>query len=358
MILSNGKLLNRYVTLTVAGAMMVVLFIVLALDLVFAFIAETDDLKNSYQFPQALEFMLLTVPRRIYDYLPLAAFIGSLVGLGTLANSSELTVMRSAGVSIARLIWMAMKPALVVVVAGLLIGEYVAPYTEQRAQTQKAVQQGASDNLASSSGVWHREGESYMHFNAVQLDGTLYGVSLFELDVNNRLQSASFARRAVYDSGNWQLLEVSTTSFEGSRTSSRFEQSRDWQTGLTPGVLKVLIVKPEYLSIKGLYTYMNYLRAQALDASEYAMAFWKKVLQPAATAVLVLIAISFIFGPLRSVTMGFRVFCGIIVGLLFKYAQDLLGPASLVFGFNPIIATLTPIIVSAVIGIVLLRRVR
>ncbi len=110
------------------------------------------------------------------------------------------------------------------------------------------------------------------------------------------------------------------------------------------------------LPISGLYTYSTYLLDQGLNASTYLMAFWKKILRPLTTAVMVLVAISFIFGPLRSVTMGFRVFCGIIVGLTFKFAQDLLGPSSLVFGFNPILATLIPLGVFILLGIVLLKR--
>ena len=131
-----------------------------------------------------------------------------------------------------------------------------------------------------------------------------------------------------------------------------------WETELSPSVLSVLIVKPENLSITGLYTYSEYLDDQDLNAAEYRMAFWKKVLQPLSTGVLVLVAISFVFGPLRSVTMGFRVFSGVVVGLLFKYAQDLLGPSSLVFGFNPIYATIIPIGVCLCVGLWLLRRVR
>lgn len=77
---------------------------------------------------------------------------------------------------------------------------------------------------------------------------------------------------------------------------------------------------------------------------------------PLGTAVMVLVAISFIFGPLRSVTMGFRVFTGLLVGLVFKYLQDLLGPMSVVYGFNPMLAVLIPIAISAVAGALLMRR--
>ena len=146
------------------------------------------------------------------------------------------------------------------------------------------------------------------------------------------------------------------TRIEPERTSEIRYDSLEWDIRLNPEVLGVLVVKPETLSIAGLYTYSRYLLNQDLNATPYLMAFWKKVLTPVATAVLVLVAISFIFGPLRSVTMGFRVFTGIIVGLLFKYMQDLLGPSSLVFGFNPIFATLVPILICLVLGVFLLRR--
>jgi len=80
------------------------------------------------------------------------------------------------------------------------------------------------------------------------------------------------------------------------------------------------------------------------------------VLQPVVTAALVLMAISFIFGPLRSVTLGQRVFTGVLVGFTFRIAQDLLGPSSLVFGFSPLFAVLVPTAICALAGFWLLRR--
>ncbi|OZG72510.1 LPS export ABC transporter permease LptG [Hahella sp. CCB-MM4] len=350
--------LDRYIVSTVSSAMLLVLLVVLSLDLVFAFIAEMDELKNNYQVLQAIKYVGITIPRRIYDYLPLAAFIGSLVGLGVLANTSELTVMRAAGISVSRIVWSTMKPALAVVLLSLFIGEFIAPHTERIAQTQRALEQGAAESIASEQGIWHREGNIYMHFNAVEPKGVLHGVSLFEFNSAHELVKSSFAKRALYQGDYWILQDLKETYIKDNETTRMDIVSRRWDTELSPAVLGVLIIKPEYLSIRGLYTYVNYLVAQELNANTYLMAFWKKVLQPVATGVLVLVAISFIFGPLRSVTMGFRVFCGIIVGLLFKYMQDLLGPASLVFGFNPILATLVPIIISGILGVILLKRVK
>jgi lipopolysaccharide export system permease protein len=348
--------IDGYVMRTVGGAMFLVMMVVLSLDLIFGFIAELDDIRNNYQILDALWYVFLTLPRRIYDYLPLGAFMGCLVGLGSMASSSELTVVRAAGVSLKRIVWSAMKPALVIVVMGVLIGEYLAPPAERVAQSYKAVALGAGSNVASASGVWHKEGDSYIHLNAVQPNGVLHGVSRFQFDDDRQLLAASFAERAIYQGDHWLLENVRTTSFEDDRTVRVDDRTLRWETGLSPGVLSVLIVKPENLSMTGLYTYATYLGEQSLNASRYWLAFWKKALMPLGTAVMVLVAISFIFGPLRSVTMGFRVFTGLLVGLLFKYMQDFLGPMSLVYGFNPMLAVLVPIAVSAVAGGILMRR--
>ena len=303
-------------------------------------------------------FVLTTLPRRVYDYLPLAAFIGALIGLGTLANNSELTIIRAVGVSTKRIVWSAMKPAVAVVIVGLVLGEYIAPYTEKIAQSQRSVAQGTDSSLSARRGVWHREGETFMHFNAVEPNGELHGVSLFEYSETGKLVSSRFAKRAIYQRGGWLLEDVSETKISPTQTSVIKSHHLEWETELSPQVLGVLVIKPDNLSISGLYTYSKYLLGQELNATTYLMSFWKKVLRPLTTAALVLVAISFVFGPLRSVTMGFRIFTGIVVGLFFKYMQDLLGPMSLVFGFDPVIATLAPIIVSLFLGAFFLRRAR
>ncbi len=259
--------IDGYVMRTVGGAMFLVMVVVLSLDVIFAFIAELEDTRNEYQTLQALWYVALTLPpRRIYDYLPLGAFMGGcLVGLGSMASSSELTVIRAAGVSLKRIVWSAMKPALIVVLLGVAIGEYVAPTTERIAQSDKAVALGAGGSSMASAegGVWHREGNTFMHLNAVQPNGVLHGgVSLFRFDDARQLQVASFAERAIYQGDYWLLENVTSTRIEPERTVRDVSASLRWETGLSPSVLSVLIVKPENLSMTGLYTYAAYLGEQ------------------------------------------------------------------------------------------------
>jgi lipopolysaccharide export system permease protein len=132
--------------------------------------------------------------------------------------------------------------------------------------------------------------------------------------------------------------------------------SERWDVELNPQLLGTVVLEPDALSVTGLWRYIQYLGEQGLNNGQYWLAFWTKVLQPLVTAALVLLAISFIFGPLRSVTLGQRVFTGVLVGFVFSIAQDLLGPSSLVFGFSPLLAVLIPAAICAVAGMGLLRR--
>ncbi|MBA1376568.1 LPS export ABC transporter permease LptG [Pseudomonas brassicacearum] len=348
--------LDRYIGSSVFMAILAVLGIILGLATLFAFIDEMSDVSDTYTLADVLSYVLLTAPRRLYDMLPMAALIGCLIGLGSLASNSELTIMRAAGVSIGRIVWAVMKPMLVLMLVGVLIGEYVAPATENTAQANRSLAQGGGDAQSAKHGLWHRQGDEFIHINSVQPNGTLYGVTRYRFDDQRHMLSSSFAKRAKFAEDHWQLSDVTTTLFHDKRTEVVAAPTERWDVALSPQLLSTVVMAPESLSITGLWGYIHYLADQGLNNGRYWLAFWVKVLQPLVTAALVLMAISFIFGPLRSVTLGQRVFTGVLVGFTFRIAQDLLGPSSLVFGFSPLFAVLVPAGVCALAGVWLLRR--
>ncbi|MEC8427067.1 MAG: LPS export ABC transporter permease LptG [Pseudomonadota bacterium] len=348
--------LNRYIARTVSAAILMVLLVIVGLDSIAALVDELSQLDGDYDFVEALRYVATTMPSSIYEQLPFSALVGCLIGLGILASSSELVVMRAAGVSIAQITWAVMKPALAFIVVGLLLGEYVTPLTDQIGESRRAIALGDTKALESRHGLWNREGNEYMHFNAVLPNGKLYGVTRYRFDDDGLIESSSFSESAIYQPGYWLEEGGRETVFEnGEMTLHQFAQRR-WNTELSPELLNVLVLSPDALSIADLYSYSNYLNQQGLENAEYRLAFWKKLMQPLATASLVLIAISFVFGPLREVTMGYRIFSGVIVGIVFRTSQDLLGPSSLVFGFPPLLGVSIPLMICFVIGIVLLRR--
>ncbi|HQX90589.1 MAG TPA: LPS export ABC transporter permease LptG [Moraxellaceae bacterium] len=351
--------LSRYVSRTVISAMLLVLFLLLGLDMVFSFIAELEDLSATYRVPQALLYILLTAPRRAYDMLPIAALVGGMAGLGMLATHSELTVMRGAGVSIRRIVWWVLKPSLVLVVAGLLLSQYVVPHSEKMAESRRAIAQGKQVSDNSFRYYWHREGTEIMRVGTVETAGTLRDLAFFRFDAAGQLQSGLKVREAHFDGNGWELRDLVETKLESDGSSTVVHYEREpWSSRLSPDYLRMVTLNPEYLSLTSLYEYAGYLKQQGLGADVYFLEFWKKALAPLATISMVLIACSFIFGPLRSVTMGLRILTGVLAGLLFRYGQDFLGYASLVYDFSPLLAAGLPIGLSLLLGGVAIIRVK
>jgi lipopolysaccharide export system permease protein len=349
--------ITRYVSRTIFTAIALTLFVFLALDFIFGLINQLDSVTGNYTAFEAFKYMLLSMPRRIYDYVPYTCLIGCLAGLGMLASTSELTIIRAAGVSVSRIAWMTVRPALAFIFVAAMIGEFVAPYTEQMADNRRSYLRYNTVKQAPQN-MWNREGNEFMYVNAVMPSGVIYGLTRYTFDDSNRLIEASFSKEAVYEDGAWRESDVSITRVGYEEITNSVQASRVWTSNLTPNLLNILVLAPEDVSVRSLGYYINYLDQQSLNADAYRLAFWQKILQPIATISLVLVAISFIFGPLRSVSMGQRIFTGVVIGIVFVLLQKILGPSSMVFGFPPVIAVLIPIVLCFGLGGYLLRRAK
>ncbi|WP_237054770.1 LPS export ABC transporter permease LptG [Microbulbifer sediminum] len=352
-----GKL-DLYIGRTVAAAIAGVLLVILGLDMIFAYIDELQDIDGNYQPADVVKYLLWTVPDRIYEYLGFAALVGCMIGLGTLAGTSELTVMRAAGVSIGRLAWAVMKPVLILIVLGLVLAEFVIPHTSQTAETRKAVALGEFKRGGLEQGLWMREGGEFVHFNAAMPGGDLYGVTRYRFGSDRDLERVTFSERGHYASEEWELVNNRSTRFTEEQAIAETSEKQVWETDVQPELFSLVVPLPSDLSPRNLWSYGRFLDGKGEDASRYWLEFWKKLLQPLTIASLVMVAISFIFGPLREVTTGLRVFTGVMVGIVFQTLQDMLGPSSLVFGFPPFVAVLVPILLCFGLGVMLLKRAR
>ncbi|MCG8394034.1 MAG: LPS export ABC transporter permease LptG [Pseudomonadales bacterium] len=352
------RLLKRYFWRAVLIPTLAILAIIVGLDCLFGFIYELEFLRGDYQVMQALQFILTTTPRRIHEYLPMAILLGTLIGLGLLANSGELSVIRAAGVSTLRVSWMVLRPVFLLIALSIPLGEYLTPYTEQVAQSNRSMAEGGGEALRSKYGYWHREGAEFIHINAVQPNGVLHGLTRYRFDDNHKLAETQFVERAIYQGDYWSLEGIHGTRLSEQRTETYSKDNANWQTRLTPQLLSIVVLKPDHLAMAKLLEYTRYLKRQGLETADYMLSFWQKLFMPVATVGMVLIAISFVFGPLREVTMGLRLTAGIVAGLIFHYGQQFFGQLSLVFHTEPLAAAAVPPVICLILGIWLLQRVR
>lgn len=347
--------LDRYIARNVLGAILVVQVVLLGLDLVITYINDLGDVEGDYGALEVFLYLVMRLPWRFYQYAPVGVLIGALIGLGGMASSNELTVMRAAGRSLARILWSVMKPVILVIAVVLFIAEFVSPRTEQYASAWRLEQMQGEGAVLTERGGWQREGDSFYRFGAIRVDNVVLDLTRYRFE-GRELREAMSARRAVWRDGGWVLEDVDITRFVDGRTEVIHQATRPWQTELTPAELDRLLRDVETQAPSELWAHARYLQAQGQDATQPLLYFWQKMLMPLTMASLMLVAASFVFGPLRSVAAGTRVFYGVITGLVFKYLQDLLGPASTVFGFSPAWAVLAPTLICAALGFYMLRR--
>jgi len=349
-------LLERYVGAQVVWGITVVLTVLVGLDALSAVIDELQGLRGNYGFYDALFYVATSLPGRVVELAPIAVLVGVLVALGQLASTSELVVIRSSGVSQRGVLKILLKPVLVLAGVLLIVGEFVVPKVEQLGETERALALSDNGNVTGRYGMWYREGQHFIHFNAVQSAGVIYGITLFTFDDAWTLSEEIRARRGTFQDSGWLLEEVERTQINSWGTEASRHTTLLWETDVTPDLLAMESVSPDRASINNLLKYSAYLHQQGLEAADYEVAAWKKITQPLAIMMLVLVATGFIFGPLRDGTLGLRVFIGTLVGLAFKISQDLVISITLVYGITPWLAVLLPLAVGAAAGVYLLKR--
>ena len=352
------RIVARYVTKTTVLAMLGTTLVLSFLQVLFTYLGELGSLKPDYNAWQAFLFVMWDAPRYLYEILPVAALIGSVLGLGALASNSELIVMRSVGISLWRIVGWVMRSALLLIILSFALSEWVIPYTNEKAQSIKTQRSVAS--LGEVKGYWSREGQRFIYIDYANAQGQLRDINVIDFDQNYRLQSFVSAEQGQFvKDGQWTLKESHQVDLlaQGNAIKTDHEQ-QPLGLALQPKYVHMVTLDPEDLSPSQLISFMHYLKEYSQVPKTYELAFWQKVASPFALITLVLIACSFIFGPLRQQSMGFRLVIALFTGLGFFYLQDFLGYASLVYAPSPAWFVLLPILLMFVAGSYLLYRAR
>ena len=349
------KLIDRYIFFRVLGAMLGVLLAITSIDLIGGFVDQIDNLEDRFTLMEALFYSVLKIPGGLKDYLGFSALIGAMIGLGSFSNSGELTVIRAAGYSMARIGWMVMKPAFLLIIFGALIAEFVAPNLEQMADSRKDLLRGSLSTNLEESGLWIYDKGTYVHMDAVYPGGLVYGQTQYTLSEDGDALEVQFSEQVRYGESGWDQSAGVWSQVSENRVEPGEYTYKSWPTELTPELLDASVLDADQMSVRALNEYTDYLGNNTKQSREYQVQFWTKLLQPLSVLALVFVGISFVAGSARQVAVGERIFFGVIVGVCFKVAQDILGPAASVWGFSPLIAVLVPTALIMLLGAVLLR---
>ncbi|MCV9880606.1 LPS export ABC transporter permease LptG [Brenneria izbisi] len=350
--------LDRYIGKTIFNTIMMTLFMLVSLSGIIKFVDQLRKVgQGDYSALGAGLYTLLSVPKDIEIFFPMAALLGALLGLGTLATRSELVVMQASGFTRLQIAAAVMKTAIPLVLLTMAIGEWISPQGEQMARNYRSQMISGGSMISTQGGLWAKDGNNFIYIERVTDDNELSGVNIYHFDDQNKLLSVRYAASATFDNGVWKLSQIDESDLsDGKQIGGSQTLSGEWKTNLTPDKLGVVALEPDSLSIRGLYDYANYLKQSGQEASRYQLNMWSKIFAPISVAVMMLMAVSFIFGPLRSVSAGTRIVIGISFGFLFYLLNEIFRPLSLVYGIPPILGAILPSAVFLVISVALLLK--
>lgn len=347
-----GKEILKATALATIGLLSLIVFII--------FIDEMGRTgRGQYDALEATLYVLATIPRHIYHIFPPAVLIGTMVGMGVLATHSELVAIRAAGVSRLQIIRIVLSSAAVLMLISIVLGEVIAPPLDSYAETRRSLVMNDGKALKTSKGIWVRDANNFIRVNTVLAGGNLQGLQVFEMTDSGNLERFLYAEKARHQGdGQWELKKVRVLRMQSDVLSDEQFDRMQWHSGLEPDLMRVVVVKPDVMTVLDLFYYSNYLEANGVDARKYWLSFWSKIATPLATIIMAMLAIPFVIAYSRNVSTGLRVLVGTVIGVVFYILNQFAGYAGLVFDVTPFVAAFFPSLLFLGITVLLFRRVQ
>jgi lipopolysaccharide export system permease protein len=352
--------LDRYLYRTVLIYTVMAMAVLLTLGALFLFITQQNDIGvGSYGAADAFVFTMLNLPQSAFELLPIGALIGALMGLGHLASGSELVVTRASGVSVWRIAWPVGLAGLTLALVMYGIGDYAAPPLAQFAKREKTTEKLADVSFAGSSSAWVKDGNLILRVQTGEVDRAFGGVSLFQLDGPTKLRSIQRAERiSVADPGRWRLHNVASSRFGDDRVTGGVVSETTMQSTVNPEFLGLAATDPQMLTLHGLAAYIDHLRRNSLDTASYEIGYWSRIARLFAVIIVTLLALPFVFGPLRTTGAGTRTVIGVMLGVVFFLITRTIENGGHLFGLNPALVGWLPTVTIGICTLIAIARTR
>jgi lipopolysaccharide export system permease protein len=353
-------ILDRYIGLALARSALLVILVLLPLFTLLDLVKQLDEIgTGNYGLLDALIYEVFLMPTYLLSLVPFTALLGTSMALGGLAHTNELTAMRAAGLSVQRIGLTTLKYGMLFILFVFIVMEWVAPPLHQQAIQRQSLALSGGELLVEKHGTWIHQGNQFINIRNKHEGHTLTDIHIFEFDPEKpQLQFYLHADQAQMQNRlQWLYKNLTVKNYLGGDVFTQHEAERVQESYLTEKQLSVMEQPITSLSPTGLYQYLKYLRASGQATEKFEMVFWQKATLPIAVIIMMLCSFPFVFGSVRSSSVGKRIVLATVTGFAFHLFSQLMVNLGLMLDINPLPTTLAPIIVFLLLAAALMRRV-
>ncbi len=345
--------LSRYVMRHVLELTGIVALGLVAIYTLVVFVSDINDAgKGDYGVVDVLSYSLLMIPSSLYVLMPIIALLGTLMGIGQLARTSELTAMRAAGMSLKNIGAAVLLTGAALGVLAFSLGDWIAPAADHYAETRRDAARGTS----TAQSVWLRDADKIVQIRQLVAEDLIRDVTVYHSAPDGSLQQISTVEEGHFDGSHWQLRGVRRTLFGDSHIETQVQDQAELVGGIAPNVLRLFVLESDSLSVGGLLRLIGYLDTNHLDSSKYRLTLWRKLVEPLTVIVMMLFAVPFASGRMRDAGAGQRLLVGMLIGIVFYVVNKVSVSLGDIYGWPAPIAASAPTLALATATFLRLQR--
>lgn len=346
------NIITRYLLKEITVSVTLIMLALIAMFSFFDLIQELESLgQGNYGLSKVLLFVILSAPGHVYEIMPVAVLVGCMYSIGQFARHSELIILRVSGISSTGIALSLLKIGLIFTLITFFVGELITPLSEKMAQRMRIK---ATDSVIVQdfkSGLWVKDGSSFVNIEEILPDTTLLNVHIYEFDQQFRLKTNTNAKSGQFSDDQWHLKEVTQTHFSEDTNDIKQLETATWRSLIRPELLNVLLVLPEKMSAWNLYSYIKHLSINKQKTTRYEMALWSKLVYPLACMVMIMLALPFGFIQQRASGASTKIFIGIMLGVLYQILNRTFIHLGVLNDWAPLFSAVTPTILFLIAGL-------
>ena len=350
------KILDKYIAKQILLSIFAVLGVLIVVVGLLDLVDELKKVNEEYSLSLAFLYVLLNTPQNVYEVLPIATLMGSLIGLSKLSSTGELNAVKSSGMSFSKIIFVSLKAGLLIVLTIFLIGEFIAPKGQQLANEVKNLSQSTRLSMKNTDGIWIKSKDSFIHIAKVFPDKIIEEVSLYRFNNKQQLIESIYAEEGFYQEDKWIMKNVTSTSFESKDVKVTSMEITTFKEFFDLDLFDIMVAQPNQMTLFQLKQYINYLKSNSMETKKFELAFWSKFSIPLSCLIMFLLTTPFVHSSIRSASFGQRIFIGILLGVgLFLFNQTI-NNLSLIINIPPLLGAFLPLIILSIICIFVFKK--